>query len=476
MQASPDGAILVDATEKILCVNPAVERTLGYSPGELVGQSVEMLVPEAARASHPAQVAGFFRDPRPVAIGLRGNLHARHKSGTEIPVEIGLTPVQLDDQTLVLAMVRDITERVRASDRLRAILQSAPTAMILVNGEAKIVTLNAEAERTFGYTHDEVVDQPVETLVPEEYRARHADHVQRFFANPQPRALGTGGDLYGRRKDGSKFPVELALGPAKLENDLFVVATVVDITERKRMEREFGTARRIQEMLLPTKVPQLAGFQIAGMWRPAHETGGDFFDYVELPGQRLAIVLGDAMGHGFGPALLTTTTRASIRTLLRTQDSLSRVLQSTNEMLAEDSPGDQFITCVLIELDASSRSLVFSAAGHDAHVVSSRGEVRHHLLSTGLPMGILVTEQYHLSDRIPLESGDVVLLCSDGLYEGRSPTGQVFGKQHVLDIIRDCRERSAQDIVNSLEKALTEFTQGRPQEDDITFVVAKVTQ
>lgn len=476
MRASPDCAILVDSSQQILFANRAVEHGFGYSPEELIGQPIDILVPEAARGSHAARVDKFLRHPNPVEISSRGHLHARHKTGREVPVEIGLTPVRLGGNTLVITMVRDITHRVRAAERLRLLVQSAPVAMILVNDAGRISMVNSEAERVFGYSHDETRDQAIEMLIPDRYHDRHPDYVRSFFRDAQPRKLGIGRELHGRRKDGSEFPVELALGPVEIEGKPFAVATAVDITDRKRLEQDLQLARRIQEALLPEKPPQLADFDIAGACQPAHMTGGDFFDYVQLPEERLVIVLGDATGHGFGPALLTASTRTRIRTLLHTMDDLPRVIEATNDLLVADTLPDQFVTGMLVELDPRAKSFAYYGAGHDGYLFDSRGEMKQHLDSSGPPFGIVSQEEYPVSSKIALEPGDLLLLATDGVYESWSPTGQQFGKERVFNVIRSSAKHAAKDVISELQRALIEFSQGCRQEDDVTVVAVKVVQ
>ncbi len=117
MGSMPDCAILVRSGREIVAVNDQAKHLFGYTSEQLIGQPIETFVPHRFSQTHPRQVDGFFRDPRPIAIGVRKDLYGRHKDGREIPVEIGLTPIELDDVMLVLAMVRDISARVHAAEK-----------------------------------------------------------------------------------------------------------------------------------------------------------------------------------------------------------------------------------------------------------------------------------------------------------------------------------------------------------------------
>jgi len=161
-------------------------------------------------------------------------------------VEIGLNPIETDEGVFVLASVVDITARKRAEARFRAVVESAPSGMVMINRAGTIELVNRETERLFGYSREELLGKPIELLVPHRLRERHPAYRNEFFANPQTRAMGAGRDLFGVRKDGAEIPVEIGLNPIETDKGLFVLASVVDITARKRAETEL---RRSNEEL-----------------------------------------------------------------------------------------------------------------------------------------------------------------------------------------------------------------------------------
>ena len=246
VEAAPNAIVLVGHDGKIVLVNAQTEKLFGYPRRELIGQPIEILVPVRFRSAHPGYRDSFFSQPSVRAMGAGRDLFGLHKSGREIPVEIGLNPIHGGGQHLVLASIIDITERKRAEERFRRVVESAPNAIILVGQDGRITLVNAQTEKLFGYGRDELVGQLVDILVPERFRGMHGGYRSSFFANPSVRAMGAGRDLYGLRKDGREFPVEIGLNPIQSDEGDLVLTSVIDITERKRAEA--GMSRLMQEM------------------------------------------------------------------------------------------------------------------------------------------------------------------------------------------------------------------------------------
>jgi PAS domain S-box-containing protein len=239
LEAAPSAMLMVDERGRITLVNAKLEQLFGYDREELLDQPVEMLVPDRYRIAHPEHRANFFRTPSTRAMGANRDLFGRRKDGSEIPIEIGLNPIRTDNGAFVLASIIDITERKRAEERFRLVVEASPSAMIMVNAEGRITLVNTQTEKLFGYLRAELLDQPVEMLVPERYRGAHPGHRAGFFQAPSSRAMGAGRDLYGRHKDGSEMPIEIGLNPINTDEGAFVLASIIDITERKRAEERF---------------------------------------------------------------------------------------------------------------------------------------------------------------------------------------------------------------------------------------------
>lgn len=244
VEASPYAILVVDGDFRIAFANQRAEKLFGYSRMELAGLDIHALIPSKYRASHAVHISQYMRRPSSRSIIPRGHLRGQRKDGGEIPLEIGLDPIQTPEGQFILASIMDITGKRFHEEALQLAVEAAPNAMLMVDAKGQIALANREAEKLFYYKRDELLNKPYQLLIPERFRALDPRLLTKYLDNPWTRAGAAWRDLFGRRKDGSEVPIEIGLNTIETPKGRFVLASMIDITERWRYEDEL---RRSQQ-------------------------------------------------------------------------------------------------------------------------------------------------------------------------------------------------------------------------------------
>lgn len=245
-----------------------------------------------------------------------------------------------------------------------------------------------------------------------------------------------------------------------------------DELELQRLQGELNLAREIQIRLLPDAPPAVPGYEFAGSSIPAQSVGGDFYDVVETVSGRVVFWVGDVSGKGLPASLTMANAQAALRSHATSNRKVADCVYETNQLLCRYTPRSTFVTLAMFALDLASSSLVFVNAGHVKPVILRAGGATEVLEHSNLVMGFQSSTEYTPSS-CTLDSGDVLVLVSDGLSEAMNTRRVQFGDEAVYAVTAQARGGSAGDTLESLLKAVEKHATGAGQHDDITALVIR---
>lgn len=241
---------------------------------------------------------------------------------------------------------------------------------------------------------------------------------------------------------------------------------------RERMERELELATEIQQRFQPSAPPVIDGYEFQGISFSCYEIGGDYYDFIPGSDGTMLIALGDVSGKGTAAALLMSSLHAAIHGQVAAKTPLPEAIVSVNEYLADNTPANRFVTLFAAELDPSTAKMQYINAGHNPPLVCRADGSIEQLSSGGLPLGIMPMAEFEAAE-LTLNSGDTLVVYSDGVSEANNLTEEEFGVERLADVLKANVKASAAGLRDKIESTLSEFTGTAPANDDITLVIVK---
>jgi PAS domain S-box-containing protein len=477
-----DGVVVVDLAGHCL-FNPAARRLLGADPTGV--RSGDWASTFGCRL--PDMVTPCPPQAMPLARTLLGEAVSNlelYLLNPGVPQGVWLsvngTPIRdsegkIEGGVVVLRDVSSIKREIQQIELLSNVVEETADAVIVTDRDGRIEYVNPAFEAASGYNRAEVLGRNPSIL-------KSGAHSPEFYTGLW-RTLVEGqvfrGTFVNRKKGGELFITEQTITPMRKPGAGMtgVVSVGKDVTQLRRAAEREGRlllARSVQQRLFPASPPHVPGFDFHGASFVNDVTGGDYFDFVPLPGECLAIAIGDVSGHGFDSALLMAETRAVLRATAQTTSEPSEILTVVNRVLHADTEAHRFATLLLAVLHVPSRTLAYSSAGHPpGYVLDARGAVKSELPATGLPLGLFPDSVYETRTTPRVEPGDTVVLLTDGVTDSGAPEVELFGAGRALDVVRSSLGTPSAEIVDRLYRAVRAFERGGPQRDDVTVVVAR---
>lgn len=369
---------------------------------------------------------------------------------------------------------KEIEEKLRRSEeKYRRIVDTAGEGFLLMDENLCIVDLNTAFARLVGKKKEDLYGTNPFAQSEGEYRKYLADYQKTSAALDYQKF-----ECELLCQDKRVVPVLVHANTLRSDSDE-VIGNMAFITDMTQQKKALKLAGEVQRGLLPDQAPKVRGIEIASRNVPCDEVGGDYFDFLvdesSGPG-RLSIVVGDITGHGVDAALLMSSARSLLRMRASHTGTLIDIVTAMNQHLTKDlSESGRFMTMFYLTLDRQSEQLEWVRAGHDPAIIyDPEKDSFEELKGPGLALGVLENYDFVSQHRYGLKPGQVIVIGTDGIWETCNPSGEMFGKERLMKIVRDMAVNDANTILEHVFQEHADFSDGLKSDDDLTLVVVKI--
>ncbi len=481
-----EGVLMADERGLVRTANDAALRLLGVSMADLESEDwpsrCRMFQADGRTAYAIERVPlaraarGEVVDEEEIRLGAPDDPRGRWLAATARPL--------LDDGNVArggVMVLRDVTAQRRSEASLRRLssaVEQTTDAVYVTDDAGLVLEVNPGFRSMTGHADGDVLGRP-SSLFEVDSPDDDVPHDRRWAGALAGEPFR--GMILHRRRDGSVFAAEQTITPVRDASGRVTHTVVVmrDMTESQRLrdtDVEMRLASDVQKHLYPHGPPAWEGLDVAGAALPAVATCGDYFDYLRFPDGRFVLVIGDVSGHGLGPALLMSETRAYVHSLVDAGIAPDEILGRINAQLRVDLVDGTFVTLLLVSIDPRTRRVSHASAGHPpALLLDAAGAVKARLERTGPALGFFDDPAYGSVEGPVMEAGDVLVLMTDGVSECSRPDGGLFDEDGVIDTVRVCAGESAATVLGTIQGAIDVLTGSRPRRDDVTLVVCRST-
>lgn len=484
-----DAVIVINGKGVIQEFNPSAEGTFGYSSSEVVGEKIETLMPKRYGRDHDAHLQRYHDTGEKHVIDHTREVDGLRKNGTEFPMDLRVGEAALENETLFVGIIRDITDRKRQEKEIAdnlsfvtTLVDSVPNPIFVKDTSGRYVNFNRAYERAFGIRREDIIGKSVMELdfFPEDYRnARQEEDLNLL-----------------RDGDSTHREMSVVLGDGAEHDMLFwarafdlsdgsrggVLGVFVDISEQKELERQLAIAnkrmgdelsigRQIQMSMIPLTFPRFPEHKDLDVWayiRPAREVGGDFYDFFMIDDRYFAFVIADVSGKGVPAALMMAVAKTLLKSRSQDTRSTENIISATNNELSENNEDCMFLTAFFGIIDTKTGVMTYTNAGHNPpYLVKTDGSMVALDQLHGPMVGVMPGVPYGES-QITFDVDDKIILYTDGITEAFDANKNDYGEARLEDFLQRSTKLGTKYLVESLVRNVDEFVGREEQSDDIT--------